>query len=179
MFKRPGNIRNCTDDFNWQECSDTVPKYLENTSYNQYGHNKNTQCTNEADRKEIIETMKTSETNILQEITSTVEVAPFEAKRKFCEDEEKQFDPSSLLQMICTSTTLFLASSEKSTSKASPAMERLIHKVVLLHKTETREVPTEEQLCIFVKKTFCKISWPYFGMPCKWGSNPPCLVRAS
>ena len=93
---------NCTDDFNWQEFSDTVPKYLENTSCNQYGHNKNTLCTNEADRKEIIETMKTSETNILQEITSTDEVAPFEAKRKFCEDEEKQSDPNSLLQMICT-----------------------------------------------------------------------------
>ena len=89
---------NCTDDFNWQECSDTVPKYLENTSCNQYGHNKNTLCTNEVDRKEIIETMKTSET------------------------------------------------------KSSPAMERPIHKVVLLHKTETREVPTEEPLCIFVKK---------------------------
>ena len=93
---------NCTDDFNWQECSDTVPKYLENTSCNQYGHNKNTLCTNEADRKEIIETMKTSETNVLQEITSTDEVAPFEAKRKFCEDEEKQSDPNSLLQIICT-----------------------------------------------------------------------------
>ena len=52
--------------------------------------------------------------------------------------------------------TLFLASSEKSMSKASPAMEWLIHKVVLLHKTETREVPTEEPLCIFVKKFFVK-----------------------
>ena len=92
----------CTDDFNWQECSDSVPKYLENTSCNQYSHNKNILCTNEADRKKIIETMKTSETNILQEITSTDEVAPFEAKRKFCEDEEKQSDPNSLLQMICT-----------------------------------------------------------------------------
>ena len=40
---------------------------------------------------------------------------------------------------------------KKSTSKASPAMERLIHKVVLLHKTETREVPTTEPLYIFVK----------------------------
>ena len=38
---------NCADDFNWQECSDKVPKYLENTSCNQYGHNKNTLCTNE------------------------------------------------------------------------------------------------------------------------------------
>ena len=93
---------NCTDDFNWQECSDTVPKYLENTSCNQYGHNKNTLFTNEADSKEIIEKMKTSETNILQEITSTDEVAPFEAKKKFCEDEEKQSDPNSILQMICT-----------------------------------------------------------------------------
>ena len=86
----------CTDDFNWQECSDTVPKYLGNTSCNQYGHNKNTLCTNEADRKGITETMKTSETNILQEITSTDEVVPFEAKMKFCEDEEKQSDPNSL-----------------------------------------------------------------------------------
>ena len=93
---------NCTDDFNWQECSDTVPKYLENTSCNQYGHNKNTLSTNETDGREIVETMKTSEKNILQEITSTDEVAPFEAKRKFCEDEEKQSDPNSLLQMICT-----------------------------------------------------------------------------
>ena len=41
--------------------------------------------------------MKTSETNILQEITSIDEVAPFEAKKKFCEDEEKQSDPNSLL----------------------------------------------------------------------------------
>ena len=93
---------NCTDDFNWQECSYTVLKYLGNTSCNQYGHNKNTLCTNEADRKEIIETMKTSETNILQEITSTDEVAPFEAKRKFCEDEEKESDLNIFLQMICT-----------------------------------------------------------------------------
>ena len=46
--------------------------------------------------------MKTSETNILQEITSTDKVGPFEAKRKFCEDEEKQSDPNSLVQMICT-----------------------------------------------------------------------------
>ena len=29
------------------------------------------------------------------------------------------------------------------------------------------------------KKCFCKISWPYFGEPCKWGSYPPCLVRAT
>ena len=135
---------NCTDDFNWQECSDTIPKYLENTSCNQYGHNKNTLCTNEANRKEIIETMKTSETNILQEITSTDEVAPFEAKKKFCEEEEKQSDPNSLLQMICTVRNYSWRSRKKSTSKASLAMERPIYKVVLLHKTETREVPTEE-----------------------------------
>ena len=142
----------CTDDFNWQKCSNTVPKYLRNTSCNQYGHNKNTLCTNEADRKEIIETMKTSETNILLEITSTDEVALFEAKRKFYEDEEKQSDPNSLLEMICTVRHYSWHRRKKSTSKASPTMKRPIHKVVLLHKTETREVPTEEPLYIFVKR---------------------------
>ena len=35
-------------------------------------------------------------------------------------------------------------------------MERPIHKVVLLHKMETREFPTEEPLCIFVKNIFVK-----------------------
>ena len=147
---------NCTDDFNWQECSDTVPKYLENTSCNQYGHNKNTRCTNEADGGEIIETMKTTETNILQEITSTDEVAPFEAKRKFCEDEEKQSDPNRLLQMICPVRHYSWRSRKKKYVKSFSRNGTANPQGCAVAQNGDQEVPTEEPLCIFVKTFFVK-----------------------